>query len=103
MKHYPEDFKRIMVHKYLSQPQRSIRSIAKEANVSKSTLHEWIRHFCNGNTLMHGIPSNERCLMQRLIAVTECSDLDELAIGQYCRSHGIYREHLKQWQECLSD
>jgi hypothetical protein len=42
-------------------------------------------------------------LPQRLKAITECSQLDEIGIGRYCRSHGIYREHLEQWKISLMD
>ena len=101
MKHYPEELKLTLVQKYLSQPKRSIRSIAREANVSKTALHEWINDFCNRNNVTPGIPSNEWSLTQRLKAITECSQLDEFGIGKYCRSHGIYREHLEQWKKSV--
>ena len=101
MKHYPDELKVILIQKFLSQPNRSIRSIAKEAGVSKTVLHEWISNYRNSNNVMPRIPSHEWSLPRRLKVITECSQLDEIGVGKYCRSHGIYREHLEQWGRSL--
>ena len=101
MKHYPKDFKLALIQKFLSQPNRSIRSISKEAGVSKSVLHEWISDHRNSNNVSPRIPSQDWSLSQRLKAIAECSQLYEVSVGQYCRRHGIYREHLEQWKGSL--
>lgn len=101
MEHYPEELKLTLIQKFLSQPNRSIRSIAKEAGVSKTALHKWISNYRNTNNVILNIPSQERPLSQRLKAITECNQLDEIGIGKYCRSHGIYRAHLEQWKVSL--
>ncbi len=98
---YPEELKLALIQKVLSQPRRSIRSIAKEAGVSKTALHEWVTHHRNRHNVSPGVSSLNRTLAQRLKAVTDCSQLCELDIGKYCRTHGIYREHLEQWKESL--
>lgn len=103
MKPYPKELKLMLIQKFLSQSNRSIRSIAKEAGVSKTALHEWISDYRNSHYVMPPIPSQEWSLPQRLKAIAECSQLDEMGIGRYCRGHGIYREHLEQWKVSLMD
>lgn len=101
MKHYPDALKIALIQKVYAQPRRSIRSLAKEAGVSKTALHEWVTHHRNRHNVSAGVSSQNRTLAQRLKAITDCSQLSELDIGKYCRTHGIYREHLEQWRESL--
>ena len=42
------------------------------------------------------IPNN-----QSVTHVLACANLDDNAIGQYCREQGIYRQDLVRWQEEL--
>ena len=42
MKHYSYDFRCMLAQKVLASPERSIRSIAREANVGKSSLADWV-------------------------------------------------------------
>jgi transposase-like protein len=101
LKHYPGKVKLVLIQKILAQPHRSMRSIAKEAGVCKSTLHEWITFYRNGHNMSPGVSSQDRPLLHRLKAISDCSQLDEFSIGKYCRRHGIYREHLDQWKEVM--
>jgi transposase len=91
----------MMIQKILAQPRRSMRSIAREAGVCKSTLHEWITGYRHCHNVSPGTSSQDRTRSQRLRAVSDCSKLSEVDVGQYCRSHGIYRIHLDHWKECL--
>lgn len=101
MKHYPEGVKLALIQKILAQPHRSMRSIAKEAGICKSTLYDWISGYRHRHNVNPGISSQDRTLMQRLKTISDCSELDEVNIGKYCRSRGIYRVHLDQWKESL--
>jgi transposase-like protein len=101
LKHYPEGVKLALIQKILAQPHRSMRSIAKEAGICKSTLHEWITGYRDRHNVNPGISSQDRTLTQRLKAVRDCSELNEVNIGKHCRSRGIYRVHLDQWKELL--
>ncbi len=99
MKHYPEAIKFALIQKYLLQAHRSIRSIAREAGVGKSTLHEWVTDYRNRYNVPTHIPSHKWSSTYRLIALRDCDQLDEQGIGRYCRTHGIYRVHLEQWRQ----
>jgi len=103
MKNHPEALKLVLIQKCLSQPNRSLRSIAKEVGISKSTLHGWIHHYRDRNPEIAAISSHEKTLSQRLKAIIDCSQFDEVRIGEYCRSHGIYRVHLEQWKGSLME
>ncbi len=90
-----------MIQKILAQPHRSMRSIAKEAGVCKSTLHEWITGYRHCYNVSPASSSQDRTYSQRLKAVSDCSKLNEVDVGKYCRGNGIYRVHLDQWKEYL--
>lgn len=105
MTKFAKDFKVSLVSKVLSTPSRSVRSIAAEANVGKSTLHKWVYAAKN----QHGIKANNLAVdvkrpcdwlaAQRLQAVIESAPLDGEALNRYCRGQGIYKHQLTQWKQ----
>lgn len=98
MKHYPHDFKQALVDKFLSKPKQSIRKLAREHGIGKSSLHKWITEYVDINKLKNKISSNKLSAKQIMLVVKECEDLTEIEIGAYCRHYGIYRFDLEKWK-----
>lgn len=98
MKLYSKEFKSLLVEKCLLEKNTRIRSAALEAGIAKSTLHDWIKNFKNNNPGSIKIPSYTWSNKDKQRAIIETKGLDEVSLGEYCRSHGIYKSQLDKWR-----
>tara|TARA_Y100000766_G_C18882177_1_gene594008 strand:+ start:342 stop:821 length:480 start_codon:yes stop_codon:yes gene_type:complete len=98
MKPYSKEFKSLLVEKCLLEKNTSIRSAALEAGIAKSTLHDWIKNFKNNNPGSTKTPSYTWNNKDKQRAIIETKGLNEVSLGEYCRSHGIYKSQLDKWR-----
>lgn len=106
---FSELFKEQAVEKALSRSEgTSLGEVAKLLGVGRSTLSAWIVKAKN-QTFSLSIRDNNRTmtaekrpqdwtLEERLTLLCGCADLHEEALSEYCRGHGIYPHHVKQWK-----
>lgn len=103
MNTYSQSFKESLARKVLTSDQ-SLSAVAREANISTSTLHAWVQKLKKSTQLDNqqvkspkkiNSWSNEEKL-QILIATNA---LDDKSLSSYCRQHGLYQHQLKQWQQ----
>ena len=95
--------KEAVIKKALSRDAQTIEQIAQENGIGLSTLSKWLQK------KRAGLPIESRCRQSvesqenpsRLKHVLATANLEETAIGAYCRAHGIYSFQLTQWQEEL--
>jgi transposase len=104
MTKFSNEFKDALVTKVLGESMRSIRSVAKEAQVGISSLHKWVheakakageasiiaRHVSESSTSWSSA--------KKLQAVIETASLTDDAINRYCRQQGLYKNQLEQWK-----
>jgi len=104
MRQLSENAKKAIVQKALTQDGRSLRELAGLHNISKTTLHNWIKQYRNDDIIIDISPGKrDRFLSsaERFSHLMATSSMDEGAIGVYCREHGLYSFQLKQWKEAF--
>ena len=91
-----------LVKKALSNKHQSVREIAKQNNVGYSSLQKWIR----GHQVGQLNPKNKHFLLTAQLArsaqlghLLATANLDDIALGAYCRRHGLYSFQLQQWKD----
>jgi len=98
---YSHEFKRLAMLKLLSQPDTSVRGIARELGVGKSTIWDWKREVGKVTGIMafpNASKKTERSAKEKLALVLEAIQLDETALGPFLREHGILEGDLERWQ-----
>jgi len=112
MKFKSKDFKQALVDRALENPEITRKELAIEAGVGYSTLLAWIKRYKSdsgaGTEAEASTDSRKKARRpqdwsrnERFCAIMETSQLDEEAIGRYCREQGIYRQHLNLWKDEL--
>ena len=106
---FTQEFKAHSVEKALSQcDDVLIKDIAHDLGVGYSTLQKWIAlakkheletHNHNGSQMTSEKRPQDWSLEERLNAIIECGNLDDIAISQYCRGKGLYPHHIQQWKK----
>lgn len=102
---YTEAFKEQAVQKALTRGGKSLKSVAKELNMSHWTLRDWLKNIPGGD-----LKTNEHrpkrpqdwTLQERLQGLLESHGLADEALHAYCRERGIFPHHLEQWREAFS-
>ena len=105
MAKFSQEFKVQSVEKALSRdPDQTLKHLADDLSVGYSTLQKWIR-LAKTNTLENLSPpmSKEKSPQnwtqtQRLEAILDCHGMSEEKMSAYCREHGIYSHHIKEWK-----
>ena len=104
MKQLSVEAKEAIVKQALGNSSYSHAEIARMNNIGYSTLKKWLKAVGEGKPLKS---SNRTVRRQgfdyssRFNHVFSTSNLDEEAIGIYCREQGIYSHQLSQWREEL--
>ena len=105
MAKFSQEFKVQSVEKALSRaPDQTLKHIADNLSVGYSTLQKWIR-LAKNNNLENSTPlmSKEKSPQnwtqtERLEAILDCHGMSEEKMSAYCREHGIYPHHIKEWK-----
>jgi len=105
MAKFSQEFKVQSVEKALSRdPSQTVRQLADDLSIGYSTLQKWIR-LAKKNKLENLAPlmSTEQSPQnwtqtQRLEAILDCHGMSEEKMSAYCREHGIYPHHIKEWK-----
>lgn len=97
-----EEAKKSIVEKALNRKGVGLAEIASRHNVGHSTLQKWIVKYKTGisdSKKCHEFSANNSLTrseqFQHLLAT---SALDEIALGAYCREHGLYSFQIQQWK-----
>lgn len=86
------ELKESIIQKALLKGSKHLSDIAKEHGVGFSTLAGWLSHLKNKKSAK--IP-NRTEQFRHLQAIAK---LNETEVGAYCRQHGLYAMHLKEWE-----
>lgn len=92
-KRLSKDAKESILRKALNRGNKTLTAIAADSGVGLSTLTKWLRD-CEINK--HGKMPDRAERFRHLQAVAA---LDEAGVGVYCRQHGLYSIHLKEWEK----
>jgi transposase len=104
MAHISPEAKEAILAKALSRDGVTIKALAEQYGVGCSTLNKWLakkRKLCLQNNRIENKCSQSKIQIQPLEHILATENLDEEAIGAYCRIQGIHSFQLKQWRESL--
>ena len=87
---YTKEFKESMLQKIFSNPERSVVSFAKDANVPASTVATWVRNYKKKSGKVMGSKKQNKQwrARQKFEAVLETASMNEAEKSEYCRKHG---------------
>ena len=104
---FSQRFKDQAVQKAIASEGRlRLEELAKELNISYSTLQRWVREYKQPGD--HSMPNStdrrpaDWTAYERLEALLATSQMDTEACNIYCREQGLYPEHLEQWKQDIS-
>lgn len=104
-KQHPIEVKESVLKRLEEPTNESVPKIAKELNIPKSTIYQWLRDenqkkdpsITQGNK-----PSTKWSSEDKFHVVLETYTLTEEELAAYCRRKGIYVDDIKSWREqCL--
>lgn len=101
MARYSAQFRNTVLKKLLPPESRSAVSLAREYNLSVTTIYGWKARMRHG-TLQEdeGVLSNrERPLAEKLSLLLESRTVSDEAMGQWLREHGLHSQHLEVWEQ----
>lgn len=99
--HSTEAFRQQALAKVYARGDRSVKAIAEELNINHWTLKNWMKaakRSANPPATQREQRPNDWKPAERLDALLQTHGLDEQALGAWCREHGLFTHHLKQWQ-----
>lgn len=101
---FSKEFKESLIAKVLTEPRRSIRSVAREAQVGISSLHKWVHDSQNLSNGTFATPNpkvnrpEDWSAKQRFEAVIASETMTNEELNQYCRQQGLYKAQLERWK-----
>lgn len=100
MSRYSEARREAVLRKLLPPESRSIADVAQEEGISVGTLYNWRaaarRHgrlMPDADTTPEGWTSKDK-----FAAVLATASLNEEALAEYCRKHGLFPEQIRAWR-----
>lgn len=99
-KRYSEEFKESVVKRMMPPNPVSVSQLVKETGVSDVTLYKWRKDYRNRGIAVPGDNSNPEnwSSEDKLAVVIETAAMNEVQLGEYCRSKGLYAEQIEQWK-----
>lgn len=110
---FTQSFKIQAVEKALKRSEgTTLKEISEDLGIGHSTLDRWIvqardRRFesvydqtiTSARAMTTEQRPQDRSLEEKLNMVIACASLDEAQVSEYCRQHGVYPHHIKQWKQ----
>jgi len=98
---YSEERKQAVIKKMLPPENKPITQLAEQEHISTATLYNWRKQarragqlLPDGDTTPAGWSSADK-----FTAVVETAAMNEAELSAYCRSRGLYVEHINHWRE----
>jgi len=105
MQKYPEEMKKSIIARMLPPNNETIPKLAEETGVPKDTLYSWrikSRRTHQGIDMAAEMPSTLSS-SERFQVVLESAAMNELELGEYCRTKGIYPQQVQKWHQLCTD
>ena len=99
-KRYSKAFKEAVVAKMMPPNPVPVSKLRADTGVSDVTLYKWRKDYGSGGIAVPGkhLNPDDWTAEEKLAAVIETAALNELQLGEYCRSKGLYPEQISQWR-----
>jgi len=101
MKEYSEVFKASIIARMLPPNNVGVPLLAQETGIPGNTFYTWrIKHReSQGDTPAPQVASGKLSSEEKFAVVIESARLNELELGEYCRSKGLYPEQIQAWRK----
>ncbi len=98
---YTDAIKASVLSKALSANAPGIIELAKEFNIPKTTIYTWVFNMKNKNNKKDRAPKRpkDQTPAFKLQAVMDTLGKTEQEQSAYCRTEGIYYEHIESWKQ----
>jgi transposase len=100
--YYPQSIKESVLAKVMAPNAPSVVELAKEFNIPYTTIYSWktaVLKKKNVTPLNKPQRPNDKSPEAKLQAVMATMGMTEQEQGVYCRTHGIYSNHLDTWKQ----
>lgn len=101
---YTQSFKLKAVQKALSRKTGiTLTEIAQQLGIGVASLYKWIKAVQDKKLILSESNNRESRpqdlgMPQRLELILATANMDEEALGAYCRKNGIFPHHIEQWK-----
>lgn len=104
MPRYSEERKAAVLSRMLPPHNLSVPEVARKEGISEPTLYNW-----RAQAREQGVPvpgsrkntSEDWPADARFAVVVETANMTEVELSEYCRSKGLYREHIREWKQAM--
>lgn len=98
---YTDAIKASVLSKALAPNAPGVIELAKEFNIPKATIYTWIINMKNKHNKKERIQQRpkDQSPVSKLQAVMDTLDKTEEEQSEYCRTHGVYYNHIEQWKQ----
>jgi len=98
---YTDSIKASVLSKALAPNAPSVIELAKEFNIPKGTIYTWVITRNNKNNTKERVQQRpkDQTPASKLQAVTDTLGKTEQEQSAYCRTQGIYHNHLEAWKQ----
>lgn len=101
--HFPEDFQKSVVSKFLNRGSKTADSVAQDVGVSLSCIYGWTKKYGNVKTMTNkpGRKPNDRKAQEKFKLVMKYFSLSEEERGKFLRENGLHSDHLELWKKTM--
>jgi transposase-like protein len=105
MKIIPQERRDAIIAKMTGPQRKSIAELAKEENISSTTLYSWRKEARSKGEIMpdHDDAPDGWSAVDKFNAVLKSASLSEQELSVYCRSQGLYPEQIARWKEACQE
>jgi transposase-like protein len=98
---YPKDLRQKVLLRMMAPGNEAVSVLAREFNVTESTLYAWRRSALDAGM---AVPGDGRNAEQwggsaKFAVVLETAALAEADLGEYCRARGVFPEQVRSWRK----
>ena len=106
MSKYPREMRSKILKQLLPPDNLSIKELSEKEGVSQVTLYNWRQQQLSKGIAMPNKKSTSPegwSAEQKLAVVVETYSMNTVELNAYCRSKGLYSDHIKSWKKaCLA-
>lgn len=98
---YSEAIKASVLAKAMALNAPGVVELANEFNIPIGTIYTWKSNMLKKQNLkqINAQRPKDKSAAAKLQAVIDTAEMPEHELGAYCREHGIYTHHLKEWKQ----
>ncbi len=98
---YSDELKQSIIARLLAPVNASIPELSKESGIPVGTLYTWRHKYQGDATTVAQSNKNQFSAAERLDIIIATAALNEVELGEYCRSKGLYPEQISAWKQAL--